>query len=252
MIPPILMYHRIGHRPGDGITVSPELFELQLKKLKQQNYQTMSLFEWHQMVTTDTPIPKKTIIITFDDGYRDNLQIAAPLLKKYGFTATVFPVAEQIGKVNNWDNVAHRLGAELMSVEELKEWHRLGFEIGSHGMTHAAMNQIDSTSIRYESYDSKALLEKLLGIPIHFFCYPYGFLSEESKVSLKSAGYLGALAILYGAQWDPIDWFAIPRVKISERDQPFTFSWKVSSLHKFFAQSKYRTKRIKEFFKGAK
>ena len=197
-------------------------------------------------------VSSKTVIITFDDGYRDNLQIAAPLLKKYGFTATVFAVAGQIGKVNNWDNVTHRLGAELMSVDELKEWHSLGFEIGSHGMSHAAMNQIDSTAIHYESLQSKLLLEELLDIPIHFFCYPYGFLNEEAKVSLRNDGYLGALAILYGAQWDPIDWFAIPRVKISERDQPFTFSWKVSALHKLFAQSKYRTKMIKELFKGSK
>lgn len=245
MIPTILMYHRIGHRPGDGITVSPELFEKQLAYLRKKNFQTISLQSWYEHLETSKPLPSKTIILTFDDGYQDNWLVAAPLLKKYDFTATVFVVANQIGKINNWDTVPHRHGAPLMSVEELKQWLQLGNEIQSHGMTHAPMNQISCEQSEHEARESKKALENLFGINISFFCYPYGLLNDDVKKVIKEAGYSGALAILQGSSWSPIDFFAIPRIKISERDTLFKFSCKVSSFAQFFAQLKYKTQKIK-------
>lgn len=247
MIPPILMYHRIGYQPGDGIVVSPELFEKQLRFLKENNYQTISLATWHELTTQGKKLPPKSIILTFDDGYKDNWEQAAPLLKKYGFSATVFMVAGEIGKENNWDNIPPRRGAPLMSLEELKGWVAQGCEVGSHGVSHANMTLIDPDALRNEIRKSKEILETSLEVPITFFCYPYGFLNDAVKKELALAGYHGALAILFDAKWDELDWFAIPRIKISERDQVFKFRWKVSSLHNFFAQMKYYTRRVKDF-----
>lgn len=245
MIPPILMYHRIGSRPGDGITVSPKLFEKQLAYLKKNNFQTISLQTWYEHFKTNKPVPPKNLILTFDDGYQDNLLIAAPLLKKYGFTATVFVVADQIGKFNNWDTVSHRHGAELMSIDELESWLAMGCEISSHGMTHAPMSLISLEQMSYEATESKKILETLFNIEVPFFCYPYGLLNKDSKKILKEAGYHGALAILQDASWSPIDLFAIPRIKISEQDNLFKFAWKVSPMHNFFAQMKYYTQKFK-------
>lgn len=246
MIPPILMYHRIGYQPGDGIVVSPELFEKQLLFLKENNYQTISLATWHKSTTQGKKLPDKSIILTFDDGYKDNWEQAAPLLKKYGFSATVFMVAGQIGKENNWDAVPPRRGAPLMSIEELKGWMDQGGEVGSHGMSHANITLADPTTLRYEIQKSKEILETSLEAPVDFFCYPYGFLNVNVKKELELIGYQGALAILFNAKWSNLDWFAIPRIKISERDQIFKFRWKVSPLHNFFAQTKYYTRRIKD------
>lgn len=253
MIPAILMYHRIGHRPGDGLTVSPELFEKQLEYLRKNNFQTISLLDWYNSVKNGEKLPAKSVILTFDDGYKDNWDIAAPLLQKYGFTATVFMVAEQIGKINNWD-IGHsqRYGAELMSKEELSRWLQMGCQVESHGVQHLAWTNLTKEQMMAEASQSKKILEEELGIKIHFFCYPYGLLNDQSKEVLKKVGYLGALAILHGASWktDPIDFFALPRIKISERDHLFKFSWKVSSLHNLFTQLKRYTQILKGKLKG--
>ena len=245
-IPPILMYHRIGHRPGDGNTVSPERFELQLQYLEDHGFTFLGLAEWYNLVHLGQTVPSKAVILTFDDGYRDNWELAAPLLARYGAKATVFMVAAGIGQKNSWESVDSRRDAELMSGEDLRDWIRQGFEVGSHGMSHVRVTGLSAEKLRYELAESKKILEDVIGTEVPFFCYPHGNFDEPAKSAIQEAGYLGAVAIVEGTCWDQIDWYALPRLRVSDRDEPGIFRWKVSSLHSWMGRARQWEKNVKK------
>lgn len=251
MIPPILMYHRIGHRPGDKNTVFPERFELQLQFLEDHGYQTIGLTEWYQKVQSGEKIAEKSVILTFDDGYRDNWELAMPLLSRYGFTATVFMVSDLVGKTNLWERNEFRQNAEMMKIEHLREWLEAGCEVGSHGISHKRVTELSPADLEREIEGSKKSLEDLLGIKIDFFCYPNGNFNAQAVEALKKAGYLGSVAIYEGASWkeDPIDWFALPRLRVSDQDEPGIFRWKVSKYHSWLGRSRQWEKKLKGIFR---
>lgn len=252
MIPPILMYHRVADCPGDRNAVSPRVFELQLQYLEDQGYRTLGLLEWHQMIARGEKTPQKSVILTFDDGYRDNWENAMPLLVRYGFTGTVFVVSGLIGGKNEWDGHVARRGVDMMRASDLREWHEAGLEIGSHGTRHQRVTQFSGSYLQEELSRSKKTLEDLLGEPVPFFCYPNGDLNEEVIEALKAVGYLGATAIYDGASWDnnPIDWYRLPRLRASDKDEPGVFRWKISPYHSWLGKSRQWEKKIKNIFKS--
>lgn len=240
MIPPILMYHRIGQQKEDKNTVSPERFELQLQYLEDHGYETLSLGEWYQKIQLREKLSTKSVILTFDDGYRDNWELAMPLLKRYQCKATVFMVADLVGQTNQWEKNEFRQGAEMMTAEHLKEWVAAGFEVGSHGMKHQRISGLNEKELKIEVEDSKRILESITGKKIDFFCYPHGSFDTEAISALQEAGYLGAVAIYEGASWDEsrINWFALPRIRISDQDEPGFFRWKVSRYHSWLGKTR--------------
>ena len=250
VIPPILMYHRIGHRPGDKNTVSPERFELQLQYLEDHGYQSIGLTEWHRKVMAGEKISEKSVILTFDDGYRDNWELAMPLLSRYGFSATVFMVSDLVGGTNLWERNESRQNAEMMKLEHLREWLDAGFEVGSHGVSHRRVTTLNPEELEEEVTKSKKDLEDLLGVDIKFFCYPNGNFNAAAVEALKKAGYLGSVAIYEGASWqEPVEWFALPRLRVSDQDEPGIFRWKVSKYHSWLGRARQFEKKIKGIFR---
>lgn len=250
MIPPILMYHRIGHRPGDKNTVSPERFELQLQYLGDHKFTTLTLSDWYQKVHDGVKIPEKSVILTFDDGYRDNWELAMPLLSRYGFNATVFMVSSLVGKTNLWEKNELRQGVKMMEAEHLREWTRAGMEVGSHGVVHRRVTEFNEKELRAETLNSKRTLEEIIGDTVNFFCYPNGNFNEIAVKALKEAGYLGSVAIYEKASWsEPVKWFALPRIRVTDGDEPGIFRWKVSKYHSWIGKSRQWEKNIKSIFR---
>jgi hypothetical protein len=105
---PILMYHRVapaGSPAMHAYRVTPKAFEEQLRYLRDAGYYSIGLEDWWAAMARRKPFSSRAVLVTFDDGYRDFLTYAWPLLKHYGFSATVFLVADEIGKSNRWDRV---------------------------------------------------------------------------------------------------------------------------------------------------
>src|ERR1700751_3538632 len=104
---PILMSHKIAHIPAGARPlrnyVLPDQFAAQLDALRRWGYQTISFADWLAYRAGSAPLPRRPIILTFDDGYRSTHDIAWPLLRRFGFTGTVFLVSDLIGKTNTWD-----------------------------------------------------------------------------------------------------------------------------------------------------
>jgi peptidoglycan/xylan/chitin deacetylase (PgdA/CDA1 family) len=160
------------------------------------------------------------MVLSFDDGYRDNLTYAFPILKKYGFTAIIFLVSGCVGSVSEWDEG----GAEpLLNWEEIKEMCRGGMEFGSHGQTHRLLPALSEEEMKKEIEQSKNILEKRLGQTVEFFSYPWGKFDESVKGMVASCGYRASFSTLPGKNGRGEDPFALRRILIRGYDSRLHF-----------------------------
>ncbi|HEV8375401.1 MAG TPA: polysaccharide deacetylase family protein, partial [Candidatus Polarisedimenticolia bacterium] len=149
----ILMYHWISGDPGQRLRhwgVTPDQFESQARQLHEGGFRTVTLGEIVDSVGGRRPAPEKAVALTFDDGYRDFLEEVAPILERFGFTATLFLVADRVGQTNAWDSRHGDPPRRLLSWREASELASRGFEIGSHTRTHRMMPRLPDHELREE------------------------------------------------------------------------------------------------------
>lgn len=192
---PILMYHKIPDedlRSRHKIFVKKDLFEKHLQYFKSKKFTTMTfqeLSEYWNLKKDYLTFPKKPLVLTFDDGYLDNLINAQPLLKKYGFKATIFLLSDHKITENVWDSDTGEEPAKLMTLEQKKQLDQSIFEIGSHGNRHIHLTQIEEKEAFEEMKKSKEKLESDLETKIYAFAYPYGSTNQKIAELCKEAGY---------------------------------------------------------------
>ena len=186
---PVLNYHQVEEKNGNPLTLWPDQFEAQMAYLADEGYTTITIDEMMDALENGTPLPEKPVIITFDDGYADNYEYAYPILKKYGFKATIFLIYDFTNTYPNyltWDQI-----------EEMKASGLVHFE--SHTMTHANLAELTSVDdLRHEIADSHDLLSEKLGYDMHYIAYPGGRVNEEIEEITRAAGYRGGFTVHYG------------------------------------------------------
>jgi peptidoglycan/xylan/chitin deacetylase (PgdA/CDA1 family)/SAM-dependent methyltransferase len=217
---PILMYHRVAPAGSTAMAryrVTPEAFETQLQYLHETGYYSITLDEWQTAVFSRRPLPGRAILLTFDDGHWDFLTHAWPLLQRYGFSATVFLVADQIGRTNAWDQI---YGEELplLGWEEIRELQAAGVEFGSHSASHRHLTGLSSAEIVREAIRSRAVLERGLGIPVRAFAYPYGAEDRVVQHLIGACGYVFGLSCRPGPAGFQSSLLALPRIEITGFD----------------------------------
>ena len=229
---PVLMYHKVNpdHSTGGlGLRVPPEEFDWQMKYLKKNGYHTVSLGDVLDHFQQGKALPEKPIVITFDDGYKDNYQYAYPIIKKYDYTATVFVVPSIIGKTNEFD-VHLQPENKMMDWSEVKALTTEGITIASHTLTHPRMAQISPTEAMQELVESKKVLEKELGQEVQFFCYPYGDYNDAVMKLVQEAGYRGAITTNLGLNNQDTNPYLINRIRIMGHYNHQKF---IEELHKY-------------------
>lgn len=243
---PILMYHRIAEVPGDRNSLPPAKFREQMDYLAANGFTTITMQMVYEFYKHGRHLPKKSILLTFDDGYVDNFNIALPILKEKNMTAVIFPIANWIGKENKWENFNKEL-TTTMDWDQLKKWQASGMEIASHTVNHPFLAHCNMEQSAVELKESKATLEKNLSCSIDFFCYPYGSFNTEAKVAVNGAGYRAAFAIFDQVPLWKIDLFALPRIPIPARQSLLEFKLKVSSIHVIFIALRQLERTIKRW-----
>ena len=178
---PILYYHSVMRENGNEVRMPPDQFEAQMAYLQDKGYHSISLEQLYQATYKGGGLPAKPFVITLDDGYVDNYTTAFPIMKKYGFTATVFMITSYIN------------GEGFMSWSQLKDLVANGWEIEGHTANHPYLSKMDPETALSELKSSKELLEKGLGQPVDFFAYPYGDLNANVVQALKDTGYVMAV-----------------------------------------------------------
>lgn len=209
---PALMYHKVARPPAasrlKGTYVFPELFASQMAELARNGFQSASFYEALQKPAS----PNKKVVISFDDGFRNVLENAAPVLRRHNFTGIQFIVHDLMGATNRWD--ASEPPEPLMTREEVQEWLAEGHEIGSHTLTHPDLAQLGAERLRAEVVDSKKALEDTFGIRIRHFCYPFGRLNEWVAACVQEAGYETACTVVFGFPTAETKPFEIPRLLV--------------------------------------
>ena len=231
---PVLMYHKVNPDPrtgGLGLRVTPAKFEWQMKYLKKNGYQTVSLTDVLDHYQRGKKLPSKPIVITFDDGYKDNHDYAYPIMKKYGYTGTIFVVTKAIGNTNFFD-VEKKLQPEnkIMNWQEIKELDQAGFVIGAHTVDHPHLAQVTPEAAKYQIEESKRALEHGLKKPVEVFAYPYGSYNDQVAQLTQQAGYRAAVTTELGLAKPDSNPFKIHRVRVTGRYSNERF---IEELHKY-------------------
>lgn len=186
------MYHSISDGQG-RLAVKPEQFRAEMRYLAEQGFEILSLQDAYARLKTNGDL-SSTIVLTFDDGHRDFLTAALPILEKYGFTATLFVVTRK--SQSNWrsDGAA----APLLSRDEIQDLKARGFSFGSHTATHPDLTLLDDSALARELTDSHAAIAEL-GETFIPFAYPGGNFTRRERDAVERSGY--DCAVIVGGRW---------------------------------------------------
>jgi len=213
--PLVLMYHSVAPYEQDPyrVTVRPARFEQQLRWLHRRGLRGTSMREL--LAARREGTDRGLVGLTFDDGYADFCEYVLPALARFGFTATVFVIADLLGGANSWDEAGPRKA--LMTAEEIHYAAASGMEVGSHGRRHVSLTSTEGRSdvLTAEVSGSRAILQEVSGQEVAGFCYPYGQLDGLAVNAVRAAGYHYGCAI-WRSQLTGLH--ALPRTYIGDRD----------------------------------
>ena len=202
---PVLNYHQVQEKNGNPLTLWPDQFEAQMAYLADEGYTTITIDEMMESIENGTPLPEKPVIITFDDGYADNYEYAYPILKKYGFKATIFLIYDFTNTYPGyltWEQIA-----------EMRDSGLIRFE--SHTMTHANLAELHTMDeLRHEIADSHDLLSEKIGYDMHYIAYPGGRVNPEIEQITRAAGYRGGFTVHYGLSTPEEGCYRMDRIPI--------------------------------------
>jgi len=188
---PILCYHNLGPQSKGRLVLGVKSFEQQMRYLKSQGYRVVSLKEFLEFVSLKKQLPRKSLVLTFDDGYRSFSQYAYPVLKELGFAATLFVYTDYIGA-----------GINALSWADLKKLAAEGFDIEAHSKSHGNMRRAATESadeyakrLAAELNVPKDLFSKNLGYSPEILAYPYGSQDDVVVQRAKERGYVAAFTV---------------------------------------------------------
>lgn len=193
---PVLSYHNFSITGGNKATVTKQAFEEQMSLLKERGFRVITIDQLFDFFDFNRPIPKKSVVITIDDGWRSAYDIALPVLKKFGYPATLFVYTDLI------------VGSEkTLSWDLLKEMLQQGIDIQCHSKTHRNLTLMEKKesfkeyveSIGRELSECAQIVKKRLNKDVTYFAYPYGDTNLLVIHLLKKQGYRGAFTVKRGS-----------------------------------------------------
>jgi peptidoglycan/xylan/chitin deacetylase (PgdA/CDA1 family) len=227
----VLCYHAVSPDWPAELSTTPERFEEQLELLVRRGY-VGTTFE---RALTDPP-GKRTVAVTFDDGYRSVAELALPIMQRLGLPGSIYVPTDFPGRdrllawdgTDRWVGGPHEHELACLGWDALRELADAGWEVGSHTCSHPRLTSLPDSDLVTELRDSRAACEEGLGRPCRTITYPYGDVDQRVIDATRAAGYAAAAAL---PDWlgsaDPLEW---PRVGIYNGDDLQRFRLKVSPL----------------------
>ncbi len=208
---PVLVYHKFSKNTSDLMTVWEAAFEEQMAYLKRNGYRVITLDDLFAYLDRKRPIPRKSVVITFDDGWRTMYEIAYPILKKYGYPATLFVYTDLIHS-----------GSTSLSWDMIREMARNGIDVQCHSKTHRSLGKIEGEetfqeyfeAIRAELVESARIIKKQLNKDVKYLAYPFGDTNSLLIAVAGKLGFQGALTVVRAGNPFFADDFRVGRAMI--------------------------------------
>jgi peptidoglycan/xylan/chitin deacetylase (PgdA/CDA1 family) len=207
---PILVYHDLAAQPKGRMIMGVKGFEEQMRYLKAQGYRVVTLKEFVEFVSLQRQLPKKSVLLTFDDGYRSFLQYAYPVLKELGFSATLFIYTDYVGA-----------GGNAITWADLKKLSDEGFHVQAHSKSHGDMVRANGEGaaeydkrLETELLQPKALFQKNLGYAPDIIAYPYGRQDDIVARRTRERGYIAGFTVRRQGSPSFVDPLRIHRIQI--------------------------------------
>ncbi|HVA31693.1 MAG TPA: polysaccharide deacetylase family protein [Gaiellaceae bacterium] len=225
----VLMYHKVNDLPNNRMSMPVDRFDEQMAQLREFGYRVVDLDAVLAHYGRGEPLPEGAVLITFDDGYRDNLLNAAPVLAKHGYPAVQFVPIAYVGDTQPLPHerylAAHGVHNPTVDWDEIRELERYGVRIESHGISHKPLAELEIDEAAREIAISKLELERRLGRPVRAFSYVKGSEADYKPVHpslVKQAGYDIAFTAVSGANSPRSDPLQLRRYNV-EPYSPRTF-----------------------------
>jgi peptidoglycan/xylan/chitin deacetylase (PgdA/CDA1 family) len=233
---PVLMYHALVEKRTEhlsGLHITVELFKQQLEWLAAKGYQAISIDDMLKGFAAKKN-KNKYCVITFDDGYLSLYKYALPLLKQYGFTATLYLATAAVGQ-NDFKSLTS-LNLKTMPVDdkpltwdEIKTMRDNGWRIESHSVSHADHSRLNTQELIYEITESKKIIEQQLQQPVLHYAFPFGKYNAASLQIIKEAGYKTAATVHTGLCTAKDDLYRLPRLEMNMDDSLSSFIKKIQT-----------------------
>lgn len=209
MAVPILMYHVISKAPpgvrNAELWVDKDVFVDEMHALQEAGYTAVTLQQAWDGWTTGGPLPRKPIVITFDDGYLSHYTHAKPVLRKLGWPGVLYLTTKSIGPGG-------------LTEKQIRSLMQAGWEIDSHTLTHPDLTALDDAALTRELTESRTELQRRFGVPANFFAYPAGRNDARVRTATAAAGYLAATTVEEGIARGKDDPYALRRVRVNATD----------------------------------
>jgi peptidoglycan/xylan/chitin deacetylase (PgdA/CDA1 family) len=253
---PILMYHNISNKDESGLhpyfctNTSKRVFAAHMKFLHDKDYSVVGLRQIVDQTAWKEHSVGQAIVITFDDGYRSFDTVAAPILRKFGFSATVFLPTGYIGKGGSG-----LCGQRHLSWKEIKGLHQTGFAFGSHTINHPDLRNLNKAALIKEIGQSKGHIEDVLGEPVEAFSYPFAFPAADPdfitflRETLECSGYKHGVTTVIGRVRKHHDRYFLRRIPINSFDDLSLFEAKIRGSYEWLRPLQYVWKRAKPFIR---
>jgi peptidoglycan/xylan/chitin deacetylase (PgdA/CDA1 family) len=223
---PVLMYHEVCLSPHPAFqryTVTVREFTRQMRVLAVLGYETIDLDTLVRARAGKGSLPRRPVIITFDDGYQGSVDHAVPVLRAHNFTACFFLVAGLMGKTSRWMIPDLKIDLPLMGWDTARKLGAEGFQFGAHTVTHPRLTSVDSAACRTELVDARKYIEEELSRPARHLAYPFGSYDRSVQVLAAEAGYVTACSTRPGLSPADDDLLALRRVSVYGHDSIFDF-----------------------------
>jgi glycosyltransferase involved in cell wall biosynthesis/peptidoglycan/xylan/chitin deacetylase (PgdA/CDA1 family) len=256
----VLCYHSIAgssQHPADRFTVTAEALARQLDQLSARGFEFISPALFEAYLLHDAPMPRRAVLLTFDDGYADLMVTARDILKPRGIEAVAFVLTRPTSDHNDWDKGAGLPKRQLLAASQIQALAQLGIEIASHGRTHRELPSMPLAERTNEIDGSFNDLAEL-GLKPRFFAYPYGEVSSDSIEAVAGSHFVAAFGADAGWVNRRSQRFNLPRTVVTARDRGWRFRLKTGAprLYNWVAnpadQPRYLLRRLAGFISGPK
>lgn len=208
---PILMYHVMSAPPAGtpypALWTDPALFRAQMHALAAAGYHGVTLAQvdaaWHG----GRGLPRRPVVVSFDDGYHSQVTHAAPVLRRLGWRGVFFLEVHNVGR----DGISRRDVRRLIAD---------GGEIDAHTITHPDLTTLDAAGLRHEVAGSRRILRRMFGVPVAFFAYPAGRYDAAAEAAVRAAGFRAAVTTEPGVAQPGADAAALPRIRVDGGESP--------------------------------